>query len=138
MSTCLLLTAGLLPTSLPSPPLQILSLSSPSDQGHAGLLSKCLPLGIMVGFTWRNDSVVFILVQSLDQRVLAAVQLTKVAGSAGLDGDPQELEELMVFLVREWCSWLLCLRAPRGGYAPPAQEHWWKNKEQGVRGRRKC
>lgn len=43
-----------------------------------------------------------------------------------MDGDPQELEELVVFLVREWCSWLLCLRAPRAGYAPPAKEHWWK------------
>lgn len=49
-----------------------------------------------------------------------------MAGSAGLDGVLQELEELVVFLVREWCSWLLCLRAPRGSYALPAQEHWWK------------
>lgn len=68
MSACLLLTEGLLPTSLsaPSPP-QILSVSPPSDQVHAGLLSNCLHLGIMVGFTWRDDSVVFILIQSLDQ-----------------------------------------------------------------------
>lgn len=49
-----------------------------------------------------------------------------MAGSAALNGDPQELEEPVVFLVREWCSRLLCLRAPRAGYAAPAQEHWWK------------
>lgn len=50
-----------------SPLPQLLSVSSPSDLGHAGPLFNCLPLGIMVGFTWRDDSVVFILVQSLDQ-----------------------------------------------------------------------
>lgn len=46
-----------------------------------------------------------------------------------MDGEPQELEELVVFLVREGCSWLLCLCALRASYAAPAQEHCWKIKE---------
>ena len=122
MSRCLLLTAGSLPTPLPYQltslrPLPVIR----SGAGRAGALSICLPLGFTVSFTLRDDSVVFILVQSPDQGVLAAVQLTKEAGRPGAVGSPEGLEELVVLLVREWRSRLL-------RFATPAQEHWRKIK----------
>lgn len=95
-----------------------------SAAGCADPPSICLPLGVAVDFTFRNDSVVFVLIQSPDQRVLAAVKCTKEADSAGTMGDPEGLEELAVFLVGEWCSWLLCLHALRANCAAPTQEHW--------------
>lgn len=64
---------------------------------------------------------VFILVQSLHQGVLAAVQHAKKAGSPGTAGGPEGHEELAVLLVGEGCSQLLRLPA---SYAAPAQEHW--------------
>ena len=67
---------------------------------------------------------VFVLIQSLDQGVLAAVQRTKEAGSAGAVGGPEGPEELVVLLVGEWRSRLLCLPAPRAGCTAPTQEHW--------------
>lgn len=124
-SRCLLLTTGLLPTPLPH---QLLSLCPlpviRSSAGCAGPPSICLSLGVTVGFTLRDDSVVFVLVQSPDQGVLAAVQRTKVAGSAGAVRGLEGPEELAVFLVGEWRSWLLRLPAPRAGCATPTQEHW--------------
>lgn len=123
MSRCLLLTAASLPSLLPHESLCPLPAIG-SSAACAGPPSICLPLGVTVGFTLRDDSVVFVLVQSPDQGILAAVQCTKNAGSAGAAGGPEGPEELAVLLVGEWCSQLLRLPALRASCAAPAQEHW--------------
>lgn len=67
---------------------------------------------------------VFVLVQSPDQGVLAAVQFTKEAGSAGAVGGPEGPEELTVLLVGEWCSQLLRFPSLKAVCVAPTQEHW--------------
>lgn len=79
----------------------------------AGPLSICLPTALAVAFTFWDDSMVFILVQSLDHGVLAAVQHAEVAGGAGALSGPKGPEELAVLVIGEWRAQLLCLSNPR-------------------------
>lgn len=121
MSRCLLRTLGLLPSPLPHllpslHPLPVLRCSA----GPAGPPSICLPLGVTLGFTFGDRSVVFILIQSPDQGVLAAVQRTQVAGGGGAVGGPEGPEELAVLVAGERRSWLLRLHASGAGSAAPA------------------
>lgn len=111
----------------PSPPPTHESPSPSSNQVQCWLCRTPIhlpALGTDGQLTLRDDSVVFVLVQSPDQGVLAAIERTKEAGSAGAAGDPEGPEELAVLLVGERCSWLLCLSAPKAVCVAPTQEHW--------------
>lgn len=79
----------------------------------AGPLSICLPMAVAVAFTFWDDSMVFVLVQSLDHGVLAAIQHAEVAGGAGALSGPKGPEELAVLVIGEWRAQLLCLSNPR-------------------------
>lgn len=76
-------------------------------------------MAVAVAFTFWDDSMVFILVQSPDYGVLAAVQRAKVAGGAGALGGLKGPEELVVLIIGEWCAQLLCLSNPRASSAAP-------------------
>lgn len=109
------------PPALESPSLPVVSSVLAMGDAHP---SVCLPLGVMVVFTLRDDSVVFILIQPLDQAVLAAVQCAKEAGGVGTACCLEEPEELAVLLIGERCSRLLCLPAMGAGIEAQTQEHW--------------